>query len=134
MASHNAAAVAKEVLETVAKGGKVNHRSIALKHGYAPSVADNAYKITSTKTYQMIMKNAVSAMEKERARIITAMQNKDLDKEKYATLVQSMDTVTKNIQLLSGKSTENIAIKVEISEAVAKRNETKSGDSQEHKP
>ncbi len=48
--------------------------------------------------------------EKERERITQALEGKDLDKEQYRTLVDSLDTITKNIQLLTGGKTENTGI------------------------
>lgn len=49
----------------------------------------------------------VQRWEKERERITLAMEGKDLSKEQYRTLSDSLDTITKNIQLLTGGKTEN---------------------------
>ena len=56
------------------------------------------------------------------------MQKKDLNKLKYNTLLTGLDILSKNINLLSGQSTENVAIKIEISEQIANKNASKSDD------
>lgn len=131
MASLNARAVALEVLKTVENGGKVNHRSLLLKHGYSDKVSRNPHRVTTTKSYMAVMKNVTGAMEKERARILDTMMKKDISAEKYSTLVQSADIITKNIQLLSGKATENVAMVIEVSEAIANKNKAKKNTESE---
>ncbi len=68
---------------------------------------------------------ALKSMEQERNDIMIAMRGKDKNSEKYASLVSSYDILTKNIQLLSGKATENVAMVIEVSEAIAKKNAPK---------
>lgn len=125
MGSLNAKAVALDALKMVENGGKVNHRSLALKHGYSDKVSRNPDRITRTKSYKSIMIPALKSMEQERNDIMIAMRGKDKTSEKYATLVSSYDILTKNIQLLSGKATENVAMVIEVSEAIAKKNTPK---------
>lgn len=48
----------------------------------------------------------VDEMIAERSRLVKAMSTKNLDEVQYNHLVSSVDTLTKNIQLLSGKATE----------------------------
>lgn len=125
MASLNATAVAHKVVEKVRKGEKVNLGKIILSQGYARGIATHPHKVTRTKSYKAVIQNVTGALEKERARIIETMSKKDLSAEKYGTLVQSADIITKNIQLLSGKATENVAMVIEVSEAIAKKNTPK---------
>lgn len=125
MGSLNARAVALEAVKIVENGGKVNHRSLLLKHGYSDKVSRNPHRVTTTKSYMAVMQNVVGAMEKQRARMLEAIGNKELSKEKLATLSSSLDILTKNIQLLSGKATENVAMVIEVSEAIAKKNTPK---------
>jgi hypothetical protein len=109
MASENAKAVAKEVLETVRKGAKVSIRKIARKHGYSNSVSDHAKKITETKTYQAEIGPVILALEEERNEIIKRLKV-TRDKAKYRDLIDGMDKVTKNLQLLTGGRTENTGV------------------------
>jgi hypothetical protein len=67
----------------------------------------------------------VPNMEKQRARMIEAIGKKNLGKEKLQALTSGLDILTKNIQLLSGKATENVSMIIEVSEAVAKKNAQK---------
>lgn len=125
MGSLNATAVAHKVAQCVMKGKKVNIGKIVREQGYSKSISLAPTKVTKTKTYMAIMQNVTGALEKERARIIEAMGRKDISAEKYGTLVQSADIITKNIQLLSGKATENVAMVIEVSEAIANKNKAK---------
>ena len=110
MASVDAQNVAKEVLETVGKGKKVVLGKIIKKNGYAQNTADSPKQVTNTKSFQNVINPIVQRWEKERERITLALENKDLDKEQYRTLVDALDTITKNVQLLTGGKTENNGI------------------------
>lgn len=110
MASEDAKNVAKEVLEKLGKGKKVILGEIMKKNGYAQNTADNPLNVTETKSFQGVVAPVVERWKRERDRIMQAMENKDLNKERYKTLVNSVDTLTKNIQLLSGGDTEQVRI------------------------
>ena len=110
MASLDAQNVAKEVLETVGRGKKVVLGKIIKKNGYAQNTADSPKQVTNTKSFQNVINPIVQRWEKERERITLALENKDLDKEQYRTLVDALDTITKNVQLLTGGKTENNGI------------------------
>ena len=125
MASLNATAVAHKVVEKVRKGEKIKMGEIILSQGYGRGIATHPHKVTRTKSYMAVMQNVVGAMEKQRARMLEAIGNKELSKEKLATLSSSLDILTKNIQLLSGKATENVAMVIEVSEAIANKNKAK---------
>jgi hypothetical protein len=112
MASENAKNVAKEVLETLGSGTKVSLRKIAKKNGYAQNTADSPKNITETKSYQDIISPVVDKMIAERDRIIAAMSQKDLTKEKHKDLGDTFDKLTKNIQLLNGGKTSNDSVKI----------------------
>ncbi len=77
--------------------------------------------ILKTKQYQEKMKPIKEQLEEERQRIIQQMKSKNLSKEKYKDLVESMDKITKNVQLLSGGATERI-VSVSISQEIADKN------------
>jgi hypothetical protein len=106
MASENAKAVAREVIETVRKGKKVNKGAIIRKHGYAKSVSVMPQKVTETKSYKEEIAPIVLAMEQERDAAIKAMKKKR-SKAKYRDMVDAVDKLTKNIQLLTGGKTSN---------------------------
>ena len=115
MVSLPAQRVANEVLESIGKGEKPSVRKIAPRHGYALSTADSG-EIQKTKSFQSIINPVVNAWIKERNRITKALSKKDLDAVSYRDGMDAIDKLTKNIQLLTGGSTENVAIAgVEIS-------------------
>jgi len=122
MASLDAKNVAKEVLETLGKGKKVVLGEIIRRNGYADNTADNPKNITETESYKGVIAPYVERLKEERDRAFEAMSTKDLDKVQYEDLVRATDSITKNIQLLSGGETERIGVTgVEIS---IRRNES----------
>jgi hypothetical protein len=106
MSSENAKAVAQEVIETLGKGGKVSVSAIARRKGYSKSVAKNPKQITETQSFQSVVQPVVQEMEAARDRAMTLLLKTE-NKAKYRDLVDSVDKLTKNIQLLSGGKTSN---------------------------
>ena len=122
MASLDAKNVAKEVVETLGKGKKVVLGEIIRRNGYADNTADTPQNITNTKSYKGVIAPYVERLKEERDRAFEAMSTKDLDKVQYEDLVRATDSITKNIQLLTGGETERIGVTgVEIS---IRRNES----------
>lgn len=109
MASIAAREVAKEVIREVRKGKIPNLQKIQRKHGYSKESA-KSMKATRTIAYKNETKLVVEAMERERNRIISELSSKDLSKEKYRDLIDGLDKITKNVQLLSGKATDNVKV------------------------
>ena len=104
MSSLTAYKMGLEVGEKLLKGTHINLSRIALQKGYANSVARSIKSITKTISYKKGLEPTLKQLETERQDVLNAMQTKDLTKEKYAVLVSSFDTLTKNIQILGGKS------------------------------
>lgn len=111
MPSENAKAVAEEVIATLGKGGKVSVSAIARRKGYSKSVAKNPKQITETKSFQAVIRPLLDRLEEERDRAISLLASR-VGKASYRDLTDSIDKLTKNIQLLSGGATETIAAKV----------------------
>lgn len=120
MASENAKAVAKEVSENLRKNKKVNLGKIIKGKGYADSTSKKPKIVTKTQSYQKEIKPIVDRLIIERDRAIKALGGK-ISKAKYRDLIDSIDKLTKNIQLLSGGSTERI-ITIQLSQEVADKN------------
>lgn len=110
MASTAAKEVAKEVLGTIGKGKRPNITKIAIKKGYTPKTA-NSGQVQKTKSYQAEITPLVQRLEEERDAIMKALKTKR-GKAKYRDLIDGLDKITKNLQLLTGGSTANIAIGV----------------------
>lgn len=107
MASENAKAVAKEVIKTLGKSRKVSISKIALKKGYSKTTAKTPKNITNTKSYQNEIRPLIVRLEEARNRAVELLETKE-GKAKYRDLMDGIDKLTKNIQLLSGKATENV--------------------------
>ena len=122
MSSTNANMVALKVSEAIRKPEIVNLGKIIRESGYSYQTSLKPKLVTTTKTYQKAMKPLVEGLSEEINRIKEELANKDLTKERHKDLVDSFDKLVKNYQLLSGGATERV-INVEISEAIAKKNE-----------
>ena len=109
MASLNAEAVAKDVIETVRKGKKVNFQKLQKKHGYTDASA-RAMKVKKTKTFQKRIAPLVDRLKSEIDRIQLEMSNRDITDEKYIELAKVMDIYIKNYQLFTGGDTERSRI------------------------
>lgn len=77
------------------------------KAGYSPNTAKTPSKLLKAKSAKKIVKDIIAQMEEERQRAIKLMKSR-ITKARYRDLVDGADKLTKNIQLLSGKETENI--------------------------
>jgi len=127
--SENAKAVARDVSENIRQGKKVILGKIAKKRGYADSTTKKPKLITSTKSYQKEIKPFVNQLEKESQRLLNAIKKKKLNKLQYEAAVRSLDILTKNVQLLSGKPTENvknILTKEQVDEIILRRSKKDS--------
>ncbi len=110
MASVAAREVALEVLETIGRGKRPNLSEIAIKKGYSPTTA-KAGLVKKTLTYQRELAPLVASLELERDQIIKRMR-RIRNQAKYRDLVDAFDKITKNIQLLTGGATSNVALSV----------------------
>ena len=105
--SENAAAVGREVVDTVAKGGKVSLRKIIKRHGYSDAVAGNPKRVTKTTSYKAEVQPLLARLVSLRDKIIAQME-KRMPAAQYSALSGSVETISKQINLLSGKPTDNV--------------------------
>lgn len=108
--SEAARAVANEVIRQVEKGGKASITSIAPKKGYSIRTAQSG-KIQKTRAYQSVIQPVVQRMIAQRDKALARM-DKTIGGAKYRDAVDAIDKLTKNIQLLSGGATANVAMTV----------------------
>lgn len=104
--SDTARMAAKKVLERLAKGERVNKGEILRELGYSESTANKPSIVTDTKSFQEAISPVINEMEEIRKNAMDALKVKDLNKEKAKDLAKVIDTMTKNIELLSGRPTE----------------------------
>lgn len=118
--SPSAEAVAHEVLATIRSGKIPNKQKIQMKHGYS-SASARAMKATRTASYKRVMEPVVQQLEEARQRAIERLAE-TIGEASYRDLVVGIDRFTKNIQLLSGGATENVAVGVKsLSDAELQR-------------
>lgn len=103
--------VAKDVLATIGKGKPVVMKHVLKKNGYSEAVAKNPQQVTNSKSYKEIVDPFLKSMKDARDKALKraiAMSNK----ASYRDAIDGLDKLTKNIQLLEGKATENVAARV----------------------
>lgn len=111
--------VVKKISENIGNK-KYNSKGELLKDcDYSESISKSPDVIINSKGVQEELKPIIKELEKERNRAIKAMRGKISD-AKYRDLVDSVDKMTKNIQLLSGKETESIKTTFELDEQTKK--------------
>ena len=99
----------KRLLKLLENGGSM--RKAMVKAGYSQNYADNPKKLLQSKSFQNLRKQALERMEVQRQKALERM-DQTVEKAKYSDVVNAVDRLTKNIQLLSGQSTSNIAVNV----------------------
>ncbi len=114
MASPIAKLAAQKVSERIRKGKKVVLGEVLREVGYSQTTSLKPKLVTNTKTYKREMEPLLKKLEEHRDKIIEALANKDLDKERYSDLTNGLNTITKNIQLLSGGETDRVGVTVEL--------------------
>lgn len=114
MASEKAKLAGKKVVESLRNGKGPVLGKVLVDVGYSEKTALNPKNVTNTKSYQDVVNPFLEKLQKERDRILTEISIKDLDKEKHTDLVRSLDTITKNVQLLSGKETERAGVTINV--------------------
>lgn len=110
MSSIAAKEVGKEVLETIRKGKRPILGKIIRKKGYALTTSTVPSLVTETKSYKEITKPVLERYLKEEQRLLEAAEKKNLNKEQYRVIIDSLDKVRKQIQLLAGRRTGNETI------------------------
>lgn len=114
MGSINAQIVAQKVSETIRAKKQVNLGKIILDSGYSKQTSLAPQRVTETLSYKKSLelekRPLIEGIQKEISEIKDAMSKKNKNKEEYRTLVASLDILTKNYQLLTGGSTQNIAV------------------------
>lgn len=94
----------------VANGGNV---AKAMRDaGYSKRTARTPSKLTKSVGGATVLDPFIAKMIKERERLIKAMSQKNLTKEKYRDMIEGFDKFTKNIQLLNGGKTSNDKIEI----------------------
>lgn len=98
-------------MNLLANPGK-SKKQVLKEAGYSDGMAKNPQDVIESVGYKEAAKPFVEQMEEERQRLIDSMKTKSLDEVGYRDHVASVDTFTKNIQLLSGRATERAEVRL----------------------
>lgn len=122
--SNIAERLAYKVLESDSKGETKSRIAIARENNINENYANT--RLPQTKSYQRIIAKYSPRITKQLIKHIDRsakeLNRKDLSKVSYKDLVTGIDTGIDKVQLLTGGATNNIALNISISEAIAKKN------------
>lgn len=116
--------VAKEVLSEVGKGRIPKVGKIMRKKGYSEAYSKSPNRIKKKKAYQEEIEPVIQKLVDERNKVIESMRVRNIDEVAYDKLASVLDTLTKNIELLSGRPTNREDLQFydeEQAEAIAQR-------------
>ena len=97
---------------------------LLLKAGYTPATAKNAYLIFDSKAIKEATGDIAKMLDDKRKMAITQITEQKLKDAPARELAYVVDVLTKNMQLLTGKSTNNVGVVIEISEILARKYQT----------
>lgn len=104
-------AAIKLFTEHLLKGKPFTVKDILLKAGYAETTALQSEKVMGP--IRLKLSEVVGKMEAHRERILERMEVA-VQTADYGDLVRGLDVTTKNIQLLTGGATHNIALRADV--------------------
>ncbi len=99
--------VARKVITALQMGEKPMIGKILASEGYSPSVQKSPTQVTKSPAFKDEFDSYVARLEKERTRVLGAMEKKPLDEVDYKDLVEAGKKMTHDVQLLTGGRTEN---------------------------
>lgn len=87
--------------------GKMRSKADILRQaGYSPSVANNPDHVFNSPPLKNALEATISKMRAISDKVLTALENKDFDKESAYNLAMISSTMTKNLELLESRPTE----------------------------
>ena len=102
----------KKVAEKLVENGRTdkikNKGEIIRESEYSEASATKPSRIINSKGVQAELKPFLIKLEAERDRLLEAISAKNLSTVEYEKCVNSFDKIVKNIELLSGRPTENL--------------------------
>jgi len=98
---------------------------LLLMAGYTPATAKNAYMIFDSKAVRQATVDIAKMLDDKRKMAITQITEQKLKDAPARELAYVVDVFTKNMQLITGKTTENVGVVVHISEQLARKYQQK---------
>lgn len=84
--------------------------------GYSDHYIHNQKELRDTKGYKIVMEPFLKQLEKKRQMTMDALTEDKIKKANAPQMVQMVDTLTKNVQLLSGAPTERVNHMAELTD------------------
>ncbi|MFZ5559360.1 MAG: hypothetical protein ACOZAL_01035 [Patescibacteria group bacterium] len=110
MITPNQEKVIKKTMEILGKKQILDKGDILREAGYSDSTARNPQTIYESKGVKKGLEPIVKLMIKKRMMALKAINEKKINESKAKELADIVDTLTKNIELLSGGETERVRI------------------------
>jgi hypothetical protein len=89
--------------------GKTSVSAAMRAAGYSPATAKNPKNLTETREYQEEMRRFVVDLVQHRRKVLDRM-DETIDDADYGKLTSALDTVTRNVQLLTGRATGRLGL------------------------
>lgn len=105
--------LANDVITKLKAKERINLKELSVANGYSLKSA-LAQKGVRTKTYQSLVVPVIDRMKRLHEKALISLDNRDLDKERIDSVVNLAKQMVHDSQLLSGKSTENVANNIVI--------------------
>lgn len=100
--------LANDVIAKIKNKEKINLTQLQVSNGYSIK-SSKAQKGIQTKTFQDLVVPVIEKMRALHVKSIDALSRRNLDKERLDSVINLSKQMIHDTQLLSGKSTENIA-------------------------
>lgn len=94
-----------------------------LEAGYSETMAKNPYQILESETIQEGIEDFIKILDDKRRMAVTKITEDKLDKASARDNAYISEVLTKQHQLLNGGVTDNQVMTIQISEAIAKKND-----------
>ena len=101
----------------VENGGKdkpLSKYEMLKKAGYSKAIAHEPAKVLESETLKNALEPLIKKIESKRSKALKHMTDKKFEQSNLSTLASVFDTLTKNIQLLSGHATSNVAVSLKV--------------------
>jgi hypothetical protein len=117
-----------KLIELIVKNlGDVKQRKtlgeLMLEAGYSKSQSESPSHILDSEVVQEGISDFISSLNDKRKQALTHLTEAKLKKAPAREVAYVIDILTKNHNLLNGNETERVGIKIEVAEAIAKKND-----------
>ena len=114
--------VVNKTKECLGKSKSLNKGKIVEESGYSKSSIINPQRVYNTKYVKKELNSFIKQLEEKRQMAVDAITKGKLTSSKAKDLAGIIDTLTKNIQLLSGEATEKTELTLDndLKKSIAK--------------